>query len=144
VEYAVVSARGDVLEADDLPIEPPSFGANLDSNSNLLGGAASASVAANFDQAVPKLIQDLEKAYREGQIEELQFQRFVADLIRIWSRKKLGEESDGQLYAEFLSWVEQPLIRQTVESCDGQALAAAKKLGIHRTTVKKKLEQGNG
>lgn len=144
VEHAVVSARGDVLEAVDLPGDPTPFGSRFNGHSAINPNIPDQpSGMFNFDQVLTGLVDDLGNAYQAGKVPEKDFQNFVADLIKIWSRQKLEGESDGQLYAEFLSWVEQPLIKQTVEFCEGQALAAAKRLGIHRTTVKKKLEQGS-
>ena len=37
--------------------------------------------------------------------------------------------------------VEPPLLQETVSHYGGQVLAAARRLGLHRTTVKKKLEE---
>jgi len=50
-----------------------------------------------------------------------------------------GEE--GQLYDDLLRAVEPPLLEAVLEKCRGQCAGAARLLGLHRTTLKKKLDQ---
>jgi two-component system nitrogen regulation response regulator GlnG len=40
-----------------------------------------------------------------------------------------------------LALVEPPLLRAAMEHYDGQCLAAARRLGLHRTTLRKKLDE---
>ena len=64
----------------------------------------------------------------------------LAALIRRWAESQLlapAEEQD--LYDRFLKIVEPPLFETALEHYHGQFLAAARRLGIHRTTLKKKI-----
>ncbi|TWT29505.1 sigma-54-dependent transcriptional regulator [Blastopirellula retiformator] len=66
----------------------------------------------------------------------------LGELIRAWAQQQLenGEAIDD-LHARFLALVEPPLIRAALEKHQGQFVAAAKTLGMHRTTVKKKADE---
>ncbi len=64
----------------------------------------------------------------------------VAMLIRQWAEAQLRDApEDGDLYAKFLSLTEPPLLKAALEHCQGQYAAAARRLGLHRTTLRKKL-----
>ncbi|MEI8371890.1 MAG: sigma-54 dependent transcriptional regulator [Planctomycetota bacterium] len=66
----------------------------------------------------------------------------IAMLIRSWAQAQLetgGEVQD--LYERFLRLVEPPLLRVALQHADGQCLAAARRLGLHRTTLRKKLDE---
>jgi two-component system nitrogen regulation response regulator GlnG len=68
----------------------------------------------------------------------------ISALIGQWAETKLQEPHDAHdLYEQLLKIVEPPLFRAVVERSGGQYIAAARKLGIHRTTLRKKLEQFN-
>lgn len=63
-------------------------------------------------------------------------------LIESWARSHLESASDGiGLYEQFLAAVEPALLRVIVEHHRGQVAAAARVLGLHRTTLKKKLDE---
>jgi DNA-binding NtrC family response regulator len=67
--------------------------------------------------------------------------QLAADVER-WAEMRLSEDpSKGQLYEELLRIVEPALLRAAVEKHHGQCLAAARELGIHRTTLRKKLDE---
>jgi DNA-binding NtrC family response regulator len=59
-----------------------------------------------------------------------------------WTQKQLNRDSESQnLYAAFLSLVEPPLLEQALKKTHGQCATAARRLGMHRTTLKKKLDE---
>jgi two-component system nitrogen regulation response regulator GlnG len=61
-------------------------------------------------------------------------------LVRQWTERQLGNPADGEdLYDRLLHCVERPLLAAVMEHCGGQYLAAARRLGLHRTTLRKKL-----
>lgn len=61
--------------------------------------------------------------------------------IRDWTKAQLREGESENLWARFQSLAEKEMLEVLLEQCDGQYLAIARILGIHRTTVKKKCEQ---
>jgi two-component system nitrogen regulation response regulator GlnG len=66
----------------------------------------------------------------------------LASMIRDWVRNEL-EHSPGatDLYQRLLKIVEPPLLRTVLQRNRGQFLAAAKELGLHRVTLKRKANQ---
>ena len=67
----------------------------------------------------------------------------LASLVREWTARRLAEGSDDGLYQELLDIVEPPLLKTCLDECDGQYAAAARRLGLHRTTLRKKAD-GHG
>ena len=66
----------------------------------------------------------------------------IAGLIRLWAQTQLASPEEAQdLYERLLKLVEPPLLRAAVEHYGGQCLAAARRLGLHRTTLRKKLDE---
>lgn len=66
----------------------------------------------------------------------------IEQLVRQWTSEQLfGGSENGQLYDRLLGLIEPPLLEVVMEQSRGQCAAAARQLGIHRTTVKKKLDQ---
>ncbi len=66
----------------------------------------------------------------------------IAMLIRNWAQAQLeggGEVQD--LYERFLRLVEPPLLKVALQHAGGQCLAAARRLGLHRTTLRKRLDE---
>jgi two-component system nitrogen regulation response regulator GlnG len=62
--------------------------------------------------------------------------------VRRWAEQSLGESDlRGRLYDEMLNRVEPPLLEIALRRHRGQCAAAARTLGIHRTTLRKKLTQ---
>jgi DNA-binding NtrC family response regulator len=65
----------------------------------------------------------------------------LIELAHRWTESQLlapVEEED--LYDRFMKIVEPPIFEKTLEHYQGQYLSAAKRLGIHRTTLKKKMD----
>jgi len=66
----------------------------------------------------------------------------LKQVVEEWARSRLTTSSEGaDLYLQFLTLVEPPLFRTAVEHYRGQVAAAARVLGLHRTTLKKKLDE---
>ena len=66
----------------------------------------------------------------------------LALLIRHWTETQLAGTSDVQdLYERFLRMVEPPLLKTALQHAGGQCLAASRRLGLHRTTLRKKLDE---
>jgi two-component system, NtrC family, nitrogen regulation response regulator GlnG len=69
-------------------------------------------------------------------------QQAISALVRQWAEIQLQGSADVKdLYEQLLKLVEPPLFKTAMEHSGGQFIAAARKLGIHRTTLRKKLEQ---
>jgi two-component system nitrogen regulation response regulator GlnG len=69
----------------------------------------------------------------------------VVDAVRRWAELNLGDERlVGRVYQQLLEVIEPPLLEAAMESHRGQCAAAARALGIHRTTLRKKLTQHGG
>lgn len=65
----------------------------------------------------------------------------IAALVRRWADAQLQDPSGAEdLYERLLRSVEPPLLQAAMEHCGGQCLAAARRLGLHRTTLRKKLD----
>jgi two-component system nitrogen regulation response regulator GlnG len=60
--------------------------------------------------------------------------------LTAWAQERLRGSDPGNLYDEFLSLVEPPFLEAALKRHHGQCAAAARVLGIHRTTLKKKLD----
>jgi two-component system nitrogen regulation response regulator GlnG len=66
----------------------------------------------------------------------------IAALVRDWAEAQLAASHDSQdLYERLLRLVEPPLLQAAIDECGGQCLAAARRLGLHRTTLRKKLDE---
>jgi two-component system nitrogen regulation response regulator GlnG len=65
----------------------------------------------------------------------------IASLVRQWAERQLRDPAGEDLYDRLLKWVERPLLQTAMEHCGGQCLAAARRLGLHRTTLRKKLDE---
>ena len=62
--------------------------------------------------------------------------------MRQWAELQLEDPAGGEdLYDRLLKLVEPPLLQAAMEHCGGQCLAAARRLGLHRTTLRKKLDE---
>jgi DNA-binding protein Fis len=66
----------------------------------------------------------------------------LAGLVRQWADTRLRDSSQtGELYNRLLGVVEPPLLRAVIQHFHGQCATAARRLGMHRTTLRKKLDQ---
>ncbi|MBN1588981.1 MAG: sigma-54-dependent Fis family transcriptional regulator [Pirellulales bacterium] len=63
-------------------------------------------------------------------------------LVRQWTESQLHDSPpSGNLYDRFLGVVEPPLLETVMRETRGQCATAARRLGMHRTTLRKKLDQ---
>ena len=63
-------------------------------------------------------------------------------LIREWASQRLRSEQEPQtLYDELLQQIEPPLLAAALEKSKGECLGASRWLGMHRTTLRKKMDQ---
>jgi len=66
----------------------------------------------------------------------------IAKLVRNWTSVELDRSpAVDDLYTRLLSIVEPPLLQTALARNGGQFLATARQLGLHRVTLKKKLDQ---
>ena len=62
--------------------------------------------------------------------------------IRSWAEAQLHAAPEVQdLYERFLRMAEPPLLKTAMQHAGGQCLAASRRLGLHRTTLRKKLDE---
>ena len=63
-------------------------------------------------------------------------------LLRQWATATLADPARaGQIYDQLLMLVEPPVLDVALQKHKGQCASAARSLGLHRTTLKKKLDQ---
>jgi two-component system nitrogen regulation response regulator GlnG len=66
----------------------------------------------------------------------------LQQLVRAWAERHLAEgKFDGTLHEQLLAIIELPLFEAALAQHHGQYSAAARALGIHRTTLKKKIDE---
>ena len=64
----------------------------------------------------------------------------IAASIERWAKSQLEDPAGaGDLYARFLKVVEPPLFISVMQACRGQCATAVRRLGMHRTTLRKRL-----
>jgi two-component system nitrogen regulation response regulator GlnG len=69
----------------------------------------------------------------------------LAAAVRAWAETKLAAKADtGQLYEKLLAEIERPLFEAVLHQTLGNRAAAADLLGIHRATLRKKLNERRG
>ena len=61
-------------------------------------------------------------------------------LVQVWTESQLKAGSSTALYSEFLSLVEPPFLAAAMKKFHGQCATAARVLGIHRVTLRKKID----
>ena len=121
IEHAMILARGGVIASEHLP--PP-----MPSGEKGTGGVCGAAVPAARAGETPAPQVPPEEA--------------IAALVRQWAELQLQDPVGAEdLYDRFLKFVEPPLLQAAMEHCGGQCLAAARRLGLHRTTLRKKLDE---
>jgi two-component system, NtrC family, nitrogen regulation response regulator GlnG len=73
---------------------------------------------------------------------ELNADERLRETIRRWTEQRYrAGESPTALYEELLAVVEPPFLEAALQEHHGQCAAAARTVGLHRTTLKKKLDQ---
>jgi two-component system nitrogen regulation response regulator GlnG len=120
IEHALILAQGGVILPEHLPPPMPP----LVSPAAIAESAAGNALRGAADSASTSEIDQLRK------------------LIDAWARERLrgGAQAEG-LYDEFLALIEPPLLEAALRKHHNQCASAARALGIHRTTLKKKLDE---
>lgn len=75
---------------------------------------------------------------------DLTLESTIHELLRRWTQdrlKRAGEVDD--LYEQLLTMIEPTVLATVVAAHGGQVAAAARTLGLHRTTLRKKLDQAD-
>lgn len=66
----------------------------------------------------------------------------IGNLLREWTREAMDNPAwEGMLYEKLLELVEQPVFEELLAANDNQVLPAARSLGLHRTTLRRKLDR---
>lgn len=66
----------------------------------------------------------------------------IASLVRQWAERQLAAGCpQGDLHERFLRLVERPMLEEVMRHCRGQCAVAARQLGVHRTTLRKRLDE---
>jgi len=66
----------------------------------------------------------------------------IRSLLRRWAEEQMRRRSEADdLYQQWLALVEPPLLEVALKHSGAQCAAAARRLGLHRTTLRKKLDQ---
>ncbi len=66
----------------------------------------------------------------------------VAELLATWTERRLADDASvGTLYDQLLALVEPPVLDKVLKQHANQFAASARVLGLHRTTLRKKIEQ---
>ncbi len=61
----------------------------------------------------------------------------ISDIID----RQFYSSASGRIYADTINKIEKLVIEKALEQSDGNQLAASKKLGINRNTLRKKIKQ---
>jgi len=116
IEHATILARGGLIAPEHLPPPMPS----MPEDRPAAGGKA----GSHLDALSPE--------------------EALAALVRRWAEARLArpaEAADENLHEQFLKLVEPPLLQAAMEQCGRQYSAAARRLGLHRITLRKKLDE---
>lgn len=65
----------------------------------------------------------------------------IQQLVTQWTRQQWDERSADLLYEQLIALIEPAILPTAFKLSDNQYSAAARRLGIHRTTLKKKLDE---
>jgi two-component system nitrogen regulation response regulator GlnG len=66
----------------------------------------------------------------------------IRNLLREWTRESMENPAwEGMLYEKLLELVEQPVFEELLAAHDNQVLPAARLLGLHRTTLRRKIDR---
>ncbi|MCA9038881.1 MAG: sigma-54-dependent Fis family transcriptional regulator [Planctomycetaceae bacterium] len=89
--------------------------------------------------------EDLPQPIQKLATEERPHPEKLTDAVRLWIEKRLREEEvgtpSGQIYESFLDVAESVLLEETLKSTSGNRQEAARRLGIHRQTLREKLKR---
>ena len=121
IEHAMILARGGPIASEHLP--PPMVATGEERANGPCGAAVPAARAG--ETPAPQATPD----------------EAIVALVRQWAELQLDDPAAAEdLYDRLLKLVEPPLLQAAMERCGGQCLAAARRLGLHRSTLRKKLD----
>lgn len=96
----------------------------------------SAILPEHWPPPIPPLTSELSAAENHSPADALPV------LVRRWAEARLAAEPPPEtLYDDLIRVIEKPLFEAALERVKGQCLGAARLLGIHRTTLRKKLDE---
>jgi two-component system nitrogen regulation response regulator GlnG len=123
MDHAAVLARGNRIHAEHLPHFPSKKLDDFDSPNG--------SLASHFDQLIRQWVSQQElKSNHEA----------LSPDVLLGDSDAIADAPDSQsLYNAFLRVVEPPLLRAMLDSNQGNRAAVAKKLGLHRSTLRQKM-----
>jgi two-component system nitrogen regulation response regulator GlnG len=90
------------------------------------------------EQLPPPLPNLANAAHNASPDDQGQLTKAISQMARQWAD---DPQMAGAVYDQFLRHVEPPLLAAVMSSCGQQCAPAARVLGLHRTTLKKKLSQ---
>ncbi len=97
-------------------------------------------VTARCDEFELELLPDVVKGERRRKISNIRAAD-VDGLVQELIQHGVGSTTnDGDLFAKIVNTIEQELISQIMPECDSVQVKAAKRLGINRNTLHKKLK----
>ncbi|QEG22454.1 sigma-54-dependent transcriptional regulator [Mariniblastus fucicola] len=88
------------------------------------------------------LVSQDEKAFVAPENDSLETK--IQTLVREWTRKNWNDSRIELLYEELISVIDPAILPTAFKLGDNQYSAASRRLGIHRTTLKKKLDEMQG
>lgn len=78
---------------------------------------------------------------RPADSEQVDLEVELGRMVKDWTRQNWDRELEEPLYEALLKIVDGAIFREAFELSDSQYSAAARRLGIHRTTLKRRLEE---
>lgn len=119
----------------------------------LRNAVESASVVCRGEAVLPEhlprpMARGLESASADGVAEFAEGKtpdEFLKAAVEAWAKEQLGQSSEsGGLYQRFLEAAESTLLPLVLASVEGNRVAAARLLGMHRETLREKLRRISG
>ena len=77
------------------------------------------------------------------QHQSIELEQRIRELIDEWTRQHWNESSESALYEQLIALIDPAILKTAFELSEKQYSAAARRLGIHRTTLKKKLDESS-
>jgi two-component system nitrogen regulation response regulator GlnG len=148
VEHALIVAQGDTIRPEHLPPALPHMGsvARSEAEPSMRPGASLAPPQASAPGAgmslTPAEAFAASPPAAEGRALLAQEAGELTAAVQRWAQSRLAEgAAAASVYDELLALVEPPLLVAALQAHRGQCAPAARTLGLHRVTLKRKLEQ---
>ncbi len=97
--------------------------------------------AAAFARSSGVLTADHIESERQSTVTDIGTGKSLGDVVDQWLKQNWNNSSVESLYEAFLLLVDRELLPKAFKLSDDQYSAAARRLGIHRTTLKRKLDE---